>query len=200
MSAYLSGDYWDDRSDLLYYHYIDYIMRTVATGATSVLDVGTGNCPYLEWFSWIPKKVSVDIRAPYQSDSVEGIVGDIHDLSLPRFDVCTCLQVLEHVPDAERFARRLLSLADLLIVSVPFNWNTEPRRTTGHIHDPVSYEKLCGWMGRKANYHIVVKEPFTVAKGERLIALFDRDPERVFRPTLREGRRRRVAVPESDQS
>lgn len=106
-----SRTYWRRRSDLLYYRYIDYFLRCTGVRAQSLIDVGSGNCPYLEWWDGIPERVSVDIRTPCSSDRVRGITGDIHALEFPaRFDICTCLQVLEHVPEAGAFARRLLAL------------------------------------------------------------------------------------------
>lgn len=115
-SGYASGNYWRQRSDMMYYRYIDYIMRCVGAKARSMIDVGSGNCPYLEWFDWIPNRVSVDIRVPYNSEGVKGIQGDIFKISFAEsFDICTCLQVLEHVPEAERFAHRLQELGKLLI-------------------------------------------------------------------------------------
>lgn len=189
-NAYANQSYWKGRSDLLYYRYIDYILRAVGRDARSLIDVGSGNCPYLEWFDWIPEKISVDIRVPYSSENVTPIKGDIHAMDFSKaFDICTCFQVLEHVPEAEAFARRLLELGELVVVSVPYLWATEPRRTTGHVHDPVDYEKLTGWMGREANYKIIVTEPFTGnARGRRLIALYDRDRERRFGNEVRKNR------------
>lgn len=190
VSRYSSGAYWKDRSDLIYYRYIEYIMRVVARDAHSMVDVGSGNSPYLEWFDWIEDRRSVDIRVPYSSENVQGIKGDIHKLFFDKtFDVCTCFQVLEHVPDAIRFARRLQELANTVIVSVPFNW--PENSTKGHVHDPVDYEKLTIWMGRKANYKMVAKEPFRSNKHQRLIAIYDRDPDRRFgRPDIKKRVRR----------
>lgn len=177
--AYATGEYWARRSDLLYYRYVDFIVRTVGAEAGSLIDVGTGGCPYLEWFDWIPERVSFDLRHPYRSESVQGIAGDL--LTHPferRFDLCTCLQVLEHVPEAAPFAQRLQAIARRVIVSVPLNW---PKGDTqGHVHDPVTEEKLQGWMGRAPNYAIEVREPFQGAKGRRLVAIYDEDPERRF--------------------
>lgn len=186
--SYVSGHYWAKRSDLLYYRYIDYIMRVAATEARSLIDVGTGGCPYLEWFDWIPERVSFDLRSPYRSEAVQGIAGNLmtHEFER-RFDVCTCLQVLEHVPDAAAFARRLLEIARLVVISVPHGWPAG--RTTGHVHDPVTEEKLEGWMGRRPNYSILVREPFRTVKGERIIALYDEDPRRRFGSAAVENRR-----------
>ena len=186
--TYASQSYWRKRSDMLYYRYIDWIVRATGANARSLIDVGSGNCPYLDWFDWIPERVSVDIRVPYAGPGIRSITGDIHRLTFPeRFDICSCLQVLEHVPEAGLFAQRLLTLGRLVIVSVPYKWSTTPVRTQGHIHDPVDYEKLTRWMGREANYKIIVEEPFSVKKNKRLIALYDEDPERKFNSSLREG-------------
>lgn len=179
-SGYATGAYWRNRSDAIYYRYVDYIMRSVGQDAKSLIDVGSGNCPYLDWFDWIPDRVSVDIRVPYTSEGVRGIQGDIHELTFEKpFDICTCFQVLEHVPDAEPFAHRLLELGRMVIVSVPYNWSSR-MKVPGHVHDPVDYAKLTGWMGREANYRCVVEEPFGGPTGKRLIAIYDEDPDRTF--------------------
>ena len=78
------------------------------------IDVGTGNSPYLEWFEWIDRRVSLDIANPYQSDAVTGVTGNVLDVELgQKFDLCTCLQVLEHVPDPGAFARRLFEIGKM---------------------------------------------------------------------------------------
>jgi hypothetical protein len=177
--AYASGSYWTERMDMLYYQYLDYIIRTVAPSATSMIDVGTGNCPYLEWFDWIPDKNSADIRVPYESENVKPIHGNILEIDLGRrFDLCTCLQVLEHVPEPAKFAKRLSELADLLVISVPYCWPENSSKW--HLHDPVTLEKLVGWFGREPNFKIVVAEPFRSRKNERLIVVFHKNPDRKY--------------------
>lgn len=190
MSAedYESGRYWRKRMDLLYYRYIDYIVRAAGRDARSLLDVGTGNCPYLEWFDWIDTRYSVDIKRPYRSASVTGLQGDIYKLDLPTpFDIVTCLQVLEHVPDAAAFGKHLLTLGDLVVISVPFRWPAG--RAKNHIHDPIDYRKLTEWMGREANYRIVIEEPFRKAFGKRMIALYHKDQAKTFGRDVAAGRR-----------
>jgi hypothetical protein len=187
---YVTDGYWAARNDLLYYQYFRMIIRCVGKDAKSILDIGSRNTPYLEWFDWIPKKVAIDIRKPYQSDTVQGIEGDIHKLQFPeKFDICTCMQVLEHVPEVEPFARRLLELGNLLVVSVPYRWPSG--KTNGHVHDPVDAAKLNLWFGREPNYKLLVREPFTGKKGRRLFAIYDpADPARRFGSSYFSGRRR----------
>jgi SAM-dependent methyltransferase len=188
--AYIDGSYWKKRSDMLYYQYFHYIIRCIGVDARSIIDVGSGNSPYLDWFDWIETRVSVDINVPYSSPAVRGVRGDIHELVFPeRFDLCTCMQVLEHVAEPAPFARRLLKLGKRVLVSVPYKW---PRGTPGHVNDPVRLKDVIAWFGRDSNYHLVVTEPFTPRVGERLFALFDvEDPGRVYGREIRDRRRPR---------
>lgn len=184
---FASGAYWNDRQDLIYYRYVDFILRCVAADAKSLLDVGTGNCPYPDWFDWIPSRTSIDLRNPYSSNTVRGVVGDIFTHKFGEtFDVVTCLQVLEHVPDVHAFARRLLTLGKLLVVSVPSNW--PQGRIVDHVHDPVDLGKLEQWFERRPNYVQEVREPFLETFGSRLICIYDRDPTRKFDSRDRDGR------------
>jgi len=188
-SPYATGAYWEARSDLLYYDYFRFIVRCIGSDARSMADVGSGNCPYLDWFHWIPERVSIDIRKPYTSEAVRGVQGDILALDFPRrFDVVTCLQVMEHLKAPEPFARRLLELGRLVLVSVPYKW---PKGATrGHVNDPVDLQLVERWFGRPANHHLRVREPFMAKKGERLFAIFDtEDPARRFGSKDRENRR-----------
>lgn len=176
---YYSAEYWRDRFDLIYYQAIDFIVRSVGYDAKSIIDVGSGNCPYIEWFYWIDRKVSIDIRAPYSSPIVESVVANILDHKFEeKFDVALCLQVLEHISDPGPFARRLLELSDRLIVSVPYKWPAG--KTPGHVQDPVDEAMLQSWFGRSPNYSVIINEPLRGAKGRRLIAIFDADVTRRF--------------------
>ena len=98
------------------------------------------------------------------------------------------MQVLEHVPEPAPFARRLLELGRIVLISVPYKW---PKGSNpDHVNDPVDLEAVADWFGRTPNYHLVVHEPFAGRKGARLFAIFDvADPERVFGNEVRKGRR-----------
>ncbi|HYN46966.1 MAG TPA: methyltransferase domain-containing protein [Allosphingosinicella sp.] len=189
MKGYKTGSYWRKRTDLLYYQYMRYMIRCIGVNAGSIIDVGSGNAPYLEWFDWIPEKVSVDLDVPYSSDTVKPITGNILDLSFDRkYDVCTCLQVLEHVPDPAPFARRLFDLSDLVLISVPHKWPAGSVKS--HVNDPVDLGDVERWFGRKPNYNLIVREPFQGRKGERLFALFDvLEPTKLYGREIRAQRR-----------
>lgn len=172
--SYQDAVYWKKRADMLYYAALDRIVRVVGKDATSIIDVGSGNCPYLDWWSWIPNRVSIDISAPYSSAGTRGIVANITQYSFDEtFDMCTCFQVLEHVADAAAFARRLFEIGTIVVISVPYMWPAG--KTRGHVHDPVCQEKLLSWTGRAANHELIVTEPFGASKAQRLIAVYHPD-------------------------
>lgn len=160
---------WERRQNLIYMQHVAAIVRFVAKDAKSIVDIGTAGYPYLEWFDWIPRKVSIDLKRPYRSPRVEGIKSDF--LSLPiteKFDCALCLQTMEHVPDVERFARKLTEIASRVIVSVPYLWAAGTVK--GHIHDPVDEEKVDRWFGRKPDFQLISTE---MNRTQRLIAYFE---------------------------
>jgi hypothetical protein len=163
----------------MYYRYLEAVVRGVAHDARSLLDVGTANAEYLESFDWIPRKVALDKRKVYSSATVEGIVADFFAYEpKEKFDLVTCFQVLEHVPDAGPFARRLFELGRDVLISVPFKWKAGD--CEWHVHDPVDSRKLRSWTGRKPHYSVVASEIFTAKCSRRLIAYYS-DPEKDFK-------------------
>lgn len=171
ISAYQAGRYWQARSGMKYYRHVENIVGCMATDVRSIIDVGSGNTPVLEIFNWATRRVSVDIVAPYRSAAVDGIVCDILAAEdLPRFDLCMCLQVLEHIEDAATFAQRLFTLGDIVLISVPYLWKG---KTPGHVHDPVDEAKLRAWTGREPLYSVIVAEDRAIANNRRLISVYD---------------------------
>lgn len=193
IGGYHSGKYWSGRSDLIYYKYFEMLVRCLAPQAESIIDVGSGNSPYLEWFDWIPRKVSVDIRAPYSSENVEAVMGNILDIDFnEKFSLCTCMQVLEHIDDPAPFARKLLELSDTVLISVPYKWPRTGKSAKFHPQDPVDLKKVEKWFGRPANYYIMAQEPFIEKKGRRLFAVFNADKSRVYDSADFKNRRKLV--------
>lgn len=172
------GRYWRTRAEFMYYRYIDAIVAGVGAEAKSLLDVGSAATPYIENFDWIEKRVAIDISMPYSSESVEGIKGDFFTyVPDERFDFVTCLQVLEHIPDASTFARKLFDVGRNVLISVPYEW--PEKATSYHVHDPVNEKKLETWTQRQPDYAVVVPELFLPRKGRRLISYYH-DPAGEF--------------------
>lgn len=149
--------YWEGRKDARYLKEVLRIVDGVSEYARSILDVGSNGCAYLDWFPDIPRRVSLDLNTPYSAEGVESIQADFFTHEFPEpFDIVTCLQVLEHIPDAERFAQKLLSSTrQHLVVSVPYKWREGKCRW--HVHDPVDKRKMFNWFGREPNYSRIVR-------------------------------------------
>ena len=175
-SAYDTGAYWRKRESLLYYQYLRQILDFMAIPGATMVDVGSGNSPYLDWFDWASYRLSVDIQSPYQSNKVEAVTADILKYRFAtRYDFCLCLQVLEHLKEPEPFARRLFEIGKITIISVPYKW---PRGLVKwHAQDPVDRERLRNWTGRSADYEIIVEEPMKARCHQRLISIYDPDKQ-----------------------
>ena len=65
-------NYWSKRSNMMHYQYVDYPIRALATEAKSLIDVGSSEAQYIEIFHQIPKRNTLDINKPYDSENVEG--------------------------------------------------------------------------------------------------------------------------------
>jgi hypothetical protein len=155
--AFEDRGYWRTRRQLVYLDRFARLVRSVARDAKSIVDVGTRGCPYLEWFDWIPRRVSIDLSLPYQSPGVDGIKGNFLDwVPDTTFDFCTCLQVLEHLNDPTEFAAKLKATANQLIVSVPYMW--PEGHCVYHVQDPVDEDKFAGWFGRRPDLLVFAAE------------------------------------------
>lgn len=160
------------RAGMVYYAVVERLATQLATGAGSVIDVGSWDTPCLEWFSPDIKRYSLDLRKPLQAEGVISIKADFLKWEpAEQFDIAMCLQVLEHVPDARSFAQKLLSIAKTVIVSVPYKW--KEGKVKYHVHDPVDEAKLESWFGRKPHYQYICREIRTVER--RLICVYE-DP------------------------
>ena len=166
--------YWERRKNLLYYQVVRLLAVDLAKDATSVLDVGSRACPLLDWFPAVEYRTSLDLREPYVAPSVQSIELDFLQWAPDRlYDLVLCLQVLEEVPDAPAFAKKLLASGTQAVISVPYKWREG--KTPFHIHDPVDEAKLLAWFGREPNFRYICKE---VESGkERMICIYDSIPE-----------------------
>ncbi len=165
--------YWDKRKNNIYLRYVDYIMCALSDETKSIIDVGSRNCPYLDWFPWAKERVSLDLKTPYKGSGVRSIKTNFLTWEPDkRYDVVLCLQVLEHVPPVEEFAAKLLEIGRHVIVSVPYKWPETAMQ--GHVHDPIDRAKFLSWFPRRPDYMIVAREPMSRSQmSGRLVAYFD---------------------------
>ena len=166
--------YWQRRRNSVYLQAVRRLVRSEGADAESILDVGSNGCGYLHWFDWMPRRVSIDIRNPYSGPGVEGVRADFltHQFT-ERFDMVLCLQVLEHIPDAQHFAQQLLASArHRVIVSVPYRWAAD--RSSHHVHDPVDEDKMLGWFGRPPISSVIARE-WRWTRTERMICVYAPD-------------------------
>ncbi len=167
----LENKYWGARSSSIYLYTVRELVTHLAKEAQSLIDVGSAGCPYLDWYDWIPNRTSLDMDLPYVSAGIDSVKSNFLKWSKDRdYDVCTCLQVLEHVPQVEDFAQKLLETANVLIVSVPYKWTYGNNKS--HVHDPVDEIKMLSWFGKPPNFSIIVREVFTDSR--RLVNVYER--------------------------
>ncbi|MCL2217061.1 MAG: hypothetical protein FWB91_08600 [Defluviitaleaceae bacterium] len=153
--------YWEQRIKLMYYKYIDEMLSVLTLDAKSIIDVGSGGTPILERLAWVPKKHSLDVKVPYNSNTVLGIKKDFFEFTPEeKYDFATCFQCIEHVTNPEKFVSKLFDIADKVLISVPHEW--KQGAIEGHINDPVSYENVVEWARLKPTYFIIVDEPFNL--------------------------------------
>jgi len=173
-----SNSYWSRRPGLMYYSYVEALVGELASHAESMIDIGSADTPLLEKFDWIPRRCALDKRNPYSSNNVTGVKADFLKFTPEkRFDFALCLQVLEHIPEAESFARKLFEIADHVVISVPYRW--EPDSSDHHVHDPVDLGKLYKWTGREPSYYIIVPELFN--SKSRLICYYHPEGKKIMR-------------------
>jgi 2-polyprenyl-3-methyl-5-hydroxy-6-metoxy-1,4-benzoquinol methylase len=165
----ISADYWSARKDSIYLYAARLICEKYGKDAMSVLDVGSNGTPTLEWHRSTAKElVSLDLRNPYVADSVVSIERNFFDyFPETRFDLVTCFQVLEHIPDAKAFAKKLLDCGKILVTSVPYKWPAGACKY--HIHDPVTNAKMFEWFDKKPRFTYVARE---FNRRERLIHVY----------------------------
>jgi hypothetical protein len=154
--------YWQKRRERnkgYYKQVVDYA-RTYAPHAQSSLDVGNYGCEYVYEFDWIARRCVLDIRDEMFAldERIEKIRADFLTWRPPRrYDLVTCLQVLEHFHDPLPFIQKLREVQQgALIISLPYMWPDD--RTADHKHDPIDLEKIHRWLGSKSTAETIVTE------------------------------------------
>jgi hypothetical protein len=164
-----SETYWKNRKDSIYLFAAKIICKKYGAEPKTVIDVGSNSTPTLEWHRDTAEKlVSVDLVRPYISSGIESHTMNFFDFKFDsKFDLVTCFQVLEHIPDPKPFARKLLGTGKIIIVSVPYKWQAGACKY--HIHDPVTNKKMLDWFGIKPIYTYLATE---INKVQRIIHVY----------------------------
>lgn len=165
------GRYWRKRKDAIYLFAARLICQRYCPKPESVIDVGSNRTPILEWHrETATRLVSLDLRRPYVAPGIESLSCDMLRYQADRdFDLVTCFQVLEHVPDPAAFARKLTELGRVTVVSVPYKWRAG--KCKSHLHDPVDQAKMLEWFEYEPDFSYVARELNNVA---RLIHVYTR--------------------------
>jgi hypothetical protein len=161
--------YWKSRSDYVYLHVARVIAQRIAANAEVVADIGSNGTPILEWFPGVPVRYSVDPITPFKGSGIRSVTCDFLKWKpQQRVNVLTCFQVMEHLSEPGLFAQKMLRMADVCIVSVPYKW--PEGQANLHIQDPVDERKMLSWFEREPNYSYRATEIFGQ---ERLICVYD---------------------------
>ncbi len=79
--------------------------------------------------------------------AVERITADFMEYELPdnkKYNLLLCNQVLEHAPQPALFMKKLISLAKISIILVPFNWG-DCGKLCKHTTNHITNKKLLEW-------------------------------------------------------
>ncbi|MEJ7605162.1 MAG: methyltransferase domain-containing protein [Bryobacteraceae bacterium] len=160
--------YYASRECLNYYAVCGDLVKERGFACRSILDVGSADVPFVEWFDWIADRVTVDQRDREGRLGSTHLQADFRSHQFNRtFDLVTCMQVLEHLHEVEPFARKLFTLSNrFVLISVPYKW--PQGRCRFHVQDPVDKESLLRWTGRTPEVEIVVNDERT----ERLVSWY----------------------------
>lgn len=159
--------YWESRRHYRYYEEVVRMAREHAGEARCAIDVGGSEAQVLERLGWLERRVALDVRYTLPRPGIETITADFLDYEADGpFDLVLCLQVLEHVPDPGRFARKLIALGGCVIVSVPYRWPAGV--SPNHSHDPIDETRLSSWMGTEPTASAIVDDG-----RPRLVAVYE---------------------------
>ncbi len=168
--------YWQSRAGCVYVHVCAVMMQLIGRTARSVADVGSNRTPMLDYLPNVARRYSVDPYNPYVAPGIVSIKDDFLQWNPGHpIDLGTCFQVMEHVPETETFARRLMELCEVVLVSVPFK--ERPGQNPGHVHHSIDLETIASWFGRQPNFHYVAVE---LTGEQRIIGMFDRLSEEAY--------------------
>ena len=143
-----------------YYRATLELARKRAPGAKSLIDIGNKGCEYVYEYDWIPEKTVLDMAGDISNlnGTVTKIQEDFYTWTPPKkYNLVTCLQVLEHVDDPPAFVEKLVSITDgYLLISVPYMWPAG--QCESHLYDPMDLDFIHGMFPFPFDEEAVIEE------------------------------------------
>lgn len=138
----MRDSYWEERKYLSYYQEVNRLLNEFGPG-NSILDIGSGGTPVATWGDFTDRH-QCDKSNCKVYNGVKFHKCDWMDMKVEKkFDVITCLQVMEHLPNYEyvkEFSKKIVSNCRYAIFSVPINWGADVCKH--HPLDPISFNDL----------------------------------------------------------
>ena len=162
-------EYTEQRKEYKYYKLVKKIIKIFSNKDKTILDVGSFGMDLMSEFTF-KERVSVSLSGAINNDKVKGYNMDFFDFEPEKkFDIVTCLQVIEHVEDAKAFTQKLLKTGKIVVISLPYKW--EKGLCSSHVQDPVDENKIFSWTNQKPLFSFYIKESDDI-KGKRIICIY----------------------------
>jgi hypothetical protein len=192
-----AASFWEKQKDSVYYCILQSLHKNLIRTPQSILDVGPGNKSPLGWLQ-SESKTSTDTKNPYVSDDVESVTANFLTWRPEKkFQVITCLHIMERAQRPETYAQKLLRLGKLVIVSVPYKLAKE--HAGSQLHSNIDEKTMKEWFGREPNFSYVCRE--LKSNSDRLIQVYEKTEGKwsTFseRNTIRTERAKNLTVTES---
>ena len=150
--------YYATRRQLKYYSIVRQWLDDLGP-LESILDIGCFDTPVATWGDF-QQRYTLDRHSRPALLGVLPIVGTwpTHSHLVPRCDVVTCLQVIEHLDDPQPFVDAVFSHARrAVILSLPWMW--QAGHCPSHKQDPIDMAKINAWVKRTSGRSAIVDDP-----------------------------------------
>jgi len=148
--------YWKSRKECNYYKKVLDIINEHKE-LNSIIDIGSANTELLKDLPF-EDRVCLDFNKLPENIGIRTIKCDFYKwVPDKKYDIVTCLQVLEHLESPEDFAKKLFALSNnIVIISVPYMW---PKGfCIHHLQDPVSEIDIAKWTGRECDESYIIED------------------------------------------
>jgi SAM-dependent methyltransferase len=171
-------NYWQRRKDATYYGLVIDICSNILINNQdySIIDFGCRNTEIIFNLK-CDKKFLLDMQNHYNEEqkkiilekNIKFLEQSIYDIKFENeFDVCLCLQTLEHLENPEK-AFELIHKASkkYTIISLPYKWKSRL-----HNHSNINEQVIKKWTGIEPDDSFVIKEHQDECRSSRIINVY----------------------------